>query len=803
LVALLCAGAVSPVVAVVAGAGGAALVAGMGVLGSVGANVLTDVVTQAIDGLRERERAPTREEIETALAARLESALTAGDASAEILRREVAALLREVDGAGALLQAVVDADDRETQEQLVGMLAALGADFADFRFLLGDLWTAAGAILDTLLRQDAEHRADRDRGRQQVTQLRLLRDEVAVIERRTRLTTAERSLGPDGVKPTTVWLDRCPYRGLWPFEEDDAEVFYGREWLTAELIASIAERLTGPSLVVVTGASGGGKSSLLRAGLMPAVARGSLTQAAADWPRVVLTPTAAPLHELATHLAALGAIDPILVRRELTEHPERAHLVVREAVLSATPRERQDGRVPGAVGRRLLLVVDQFEEVFTLVDEDPTQTDRFITALHAAAGTPCGPHNEPPAVVVLGVRGDFWERCAAYPPLAAALQNGPFLVGPMEEGDLRRAITGPAAAADLDIEPGLVDGILAELRDPGGGDSYPAGSLPLVSQAMLVTWENREGRRLTSRGYAQAGGVRHAIQVSADAIYDTLTPSQKAFARELFQRMVIVVRDGPPARRPVPRAELYAGSPAEQRSSLEAVIEAFAAQRLLLLTSSGAEIAHDALLHAWPRLRDWLEPDYDQRVLHNQLLDDADEWDGNGRDRSYLYRGARLAAVEEADRRWKTEPGRYPALGTAAREFLEDSRRNARISARIRQATMIVLTVLLVIALAAAGVAIQSAGIADRQRADALSRQFAAQSELLRPIPVLHNVWQRPRGAPRPQRRRATQSSPLWLIHNVRSFLAKRMPSALWLSARMARPWPPPARMGPSDCGTP
>ena len=225
-----------------------------------------------------------------------------------------------------------------------------------------------------------------------------------------------------------------------------------------------------------------------------------------------MTPTKDPLTELAARLAAIGGPDALAVRDGLTRHPDQAHLAVRSAVLAA----RHDGEPPGPGDgpddgtARLVLIVDQFEQVFTLNPDLAGQATRqaFITALCSAAGNPVGPGLEPPALVVIAVRGDFWDRCAAVPELADALQDGQFVVGPMTESELRVAITGPAETAGLRIDPALTDTILGDLRAAGADGS--AGVLPLLSQAMTLTWEQREGAWLTSHGYAQAGGVSQA-----------------------------------------------------------------------------------------------------------------------------------------------------------------------------------------------------------------------------------------------------------------------------------------------------
>ena len=267
------------------------------------------------------------------------------------------------------------------------------------------------------------------------------------------------------------WARGCPYRGLLPFAESDAEVFYGRERLAAELAAKLAARAASGGLVVVTGASGSGKSSLLRAGLVPILARGQQIPGSDRCARIVMTPTKDPLAELAARLAAVGGADALAVRDGLARHPDQAHLAVRSAVLAAAAR--RDAELPASAdgAARLVLIVDQFEQVFTLNPDLGGEATRqaFITALCAAAANPAGPGQEPAALVVIAVRGDFSDRCAAVPELVGPLQDGHFVVGPMTESELRVAITGPAEAAGLRIDPALTDTILGDLRVAGAG----------------------------------------------------------------------------------------------------------------------------------------------------------------------------------------------------------------------------------------------------------------------------------------------------------------------------------------------
>ena len=556
---------------------------------------------------------------------------------------------------------------------------------------------------------------------------------------RTSFVAAARGRGPaeevlaarDGRTPGAArWMRGCPYRGLLPFGETDAGVFYGRERLAAQLAVKLAGRASAGGVVVVTGASGSGKSSLLRAGLLPILALGQQIPGSARWPRIVMTPTKDPLTELAARLAAIGGPDALAVRDGLARHPDQAHLAVRSAVLAA----RHDGEPPwpgdgaGDGTGRLVLIVDQFEQVFTLnPDLDGRATRQaFITALCSAAANPVGPGLAPPALVVITVRGDFWDRCAAVPELAGALQDGQFVVGPMTESELRVAITGPAETAGLRIDPALTDTILGDLRAAGADGS--AGVLPLLSQAMALTWEQREGAWRTSHGYAQAGGVSHAVQTSANRVYESLSAGQQALAREILRSMTVASRDGGLARRPVTREDLYAGLPGAARADIDAILDAFAAERLAVLDDDKAQLSHDVLLRAWPRLRGWLEEDQASWILYSQLADAAVAWHDSDDDPSFLYRGGQLAALQQAVVRWSANPARSPVLSGTQRDFLQASERSAVRSSRLRRGAFAVLALLTVLAVAASGLAFSQRGAAIRQRDQAIYNQLIAEA---------------------------------------------------------------------------
>ncbi|MFC4590710.1 nSTAND1 domain-containing NTPase [Sphaerisporangium corydalis] len=699
LLAALSASALAPLVPLDA--------AGVGIIAGVGTNVLSEVITRSIDALRKRNgRRPTEDELEAELAERLTLALTASTAESALLKEELAGVLGRLDTAGIALEAAVDTGDERLQRHLTEAFAELGADFTGFGFLLAEVNDRAALIQEALHRQDIERRDDRERLRGQSVQLRLIRDDLA---RRGDLTRRD---GPRrGPSAPEMWTDGCPYRGLWPFQQEHATIFYGRERMTMALAGRLAERVPGVALLAVTGASGAGKSSLLRAGLLPAISRGLLPiPGSHEWPQMVLTPTRTPLDEIAVHLALLGGTEPAAIRKSLQYAPHLAHLIFRQALLA---HQRDAGLPPGS---RLLVVVDQFEEVFT---GDPEQSRAFVNALLAAVREP-----EPRVLVVLGVRGDYWGHCAAYPDLAEVLQDAQFMVGPMRESELRRAVTAPAVAAGLDIEPGLVDLLLGDLGAPSPTGAYEVGTLPLLSQSMLLAWEAREGDRLTIRGYGASGGVLRAVESSAEAAYGMLTPPQRDIARDLVRRLVAVEDDGRLLRVRSRRDDLGADGDAD----VERVLAVFTGKRLLVRGEHEIELSHDVLLHAWPRLRSWLEDDVAGRVLLGELLKDAGEWEAIGHDRSVLYRGVKLAAVREARVRWEAEPDRHPPLTGTARAFLAAGLASERRGARLRRLVVTAMALLLVTALAAAGIAVRAAGSAGRERDRALSKQYAAES---------------------------------------------------------------------------
>ena len=434
-----------------------------------------------------------------------------------------------------------------------------------------------------------------------------------------------------------------PYRGLEAFEEEDAALFFGREEVVAELVG----RVERARFVALIGASGSGKSSILRAGLVPAL-RGS-----GEWRIVLLTPGAHPLEALA---AALVPDGPPVQQAELIDG------------LRADPRTlvlslRSGGGRRKAGTRRTLVAIDQLEEVFTLC-RDEEERQAFLDNLITASGISEGPADAVPdadrATVVLTLRADFYAHLAPYPPLREAAAASQLYVGQMSADELRRAIEEPARQGGWEFTAGLVELLLRDVGDE-------PGALPLLSHALLETWRRRRGVTMTLRSYAESGGVKGAIARTADRVYETeLTDEQRPLGRDIFVRLTELGEGTQDTRRRVRLDELL---PAEEQraTAVRQLIMALADARLITVGQQTVEVAHEALIREWPTLREWLNADREGLRLHRRLTEAAAEWQLAGQDEGLLFRGARLAQGRE----WAT--ANPAALNEQERLFLSAS----------------------------------------------------------------------------------------------------------------------------------
>ncbi len=427
-----------------------------------------------------------------------------------------------------------------------------------------------------------------------------------------------------------------PYKGLQYFDPNDADRFFGRELLTGTLVSHLQEMLdtTGDAaalrFLAVVGASGSGKSSLLRAGMVPTICssqsleHGSTSpQRNPEWEAHIFTPTSHPLEVLNSLTFSTNAI----------HH---------------------------------LLVVDQFEELFTLCRSEVERRDFLDRLLNAA-----DPNGN--TVVVIALRADFYAHCAGYPQLRSALSARQVYIGAMDVIELQRAIEGPANQGGWMLEPGLVDLIL---RDAG----EEPGVLPLLSHALLETWHQREGRLLTLKGYLATGGVGGAIAKTAETFYTSLPASQKRLARNIFLRLTDLGDQTQETRRRAALEELF--TDLIEAPQVTQLLTQLADARLVTLASGTVEVAHEALIREWPTLRGWLAEDQAGMRLRHHISLAAQTWQDLHRDPAELYRGNRLTQVLE----WATQPEHSRELNLLENTFLKASQAEAQRQEEKRQA---------------------------------------------------------------------------------------------------------------------
>ncbi len=463
----------------------------------------------------------------------------------------------------------------------------------------------------------------------------------------------------------------CPFRGLAPFDAAHAEYFFGRERLVAELVA----RLVGSTLLAVVGPSGSGKSSAVRAGLLPALASGVVPESD-GWRQAVMRPGERPLAELSRTLARTV--------------PEADAGGDRDPTITAALDWL-------ATGERLVLVVDQFEEVFVAC-RDAVEREAFLDALVEGAGD-----EEERLIVVIALRADFYADCAQHATLSTMIGSNQVLVGPMRRDELRRAIELPARKSGLRVEARLVSALVGDVAGEPGG-------LPLLSAALVELWQRRSGRTLRYEDYERSGGVQGAVARLAEDAYQRLSEAQRRRARPMLLRLAGDDEEVETfVRRRVPLDELEVERDEDAAGALAVLTES----RLLTVDEGTVEVAHEALLREWPRLRGWLEADAEGRRLHQHLIGASQEWRDSERNPAELYRGARLAAALD----WAAEHD--AELNELEREFLDESRAaSEREAERQRRANRRLRTLLAGVGVLLAGAVVAGViAISERQGA--------------------------------------------------------------------------------------
>lgn len=501
----------------------------------------------------------------------------------------------------------------------------------------------------------------------------------------------------------------CPYRGLQRFDVEDAVFFHGREVLTGWLLAKLHPTRSDQRFLAISGPSGSGKSSLARAGLLASLKSGELP-GSRDWPLAVCMPGPNPLESLA--LAVMDALQldvsaGIHLMQDLGKDHRTLHFLSR-SVLHRT------------ADRRLVVLIDQFEEVFTLCADEAQRQALIGNLLYCALAA------DGQTAVLLTLRSDFYGRCAEYPELASAVSDRGELVGQMAPDELRRAIVEPARTAGLELEGDLADRLIEDVGEQ-------PGCLPLLEHALQQLWQERDGNRLTATAYRQIGFVAGALQQHAEKVFGGFKEGEPEACRRVLLRLVQVEETRAATRRRLTLDELVPAADSEaDRRSEAAVVDKLTAERLLTVETpetAGAEkrptveLAHEALIGRWKRLHDWIDADREALGVRRRVDEAAREWGAGGSDPSYLYTGTRLSQAEE----WAA--GRAGELNDASRAFLAASavRRDAEIETR-RRRRRLRFAVLAAVALLAVLAAVVMFGL--RQQSERFRQQSERQSQI-------------------------------------------------------------------------
>jgi WD40 repeat protein/DNA-binding SARP family transcriptional activator/tRNA A-37 threonylcarbamoyl transferase component Bud32 len=414
--------------------------------------------------------------------------------------------------------------------------------------------------------------------------------------------------------------ERNPYKGLRAFTEADARDFFGRGELAGRLATRLREEGPGSRFLAVVGPSGGGKSSVVRAGLVPAIRRGALGNPEAFIAEMF--PGAHPVEEVEAALVRIS-VRPVPRLHDLLVSGSRGLL---EAVDLVAPGEAE-----------VVLVVDQFEEVFTLTAHEQ-ERELFLESLRVAAADP-----ESRLRVIVTLRADFYDRPLLYPRFGELLGERTEAVPPLTPDELEQAIRGPAEGVGVRPEPGLVAEMIADV-------AHQPGALPLLQYALTELFERRDDQRLTLAAYREIGGITGALSARADRIYESMDPQSRRATKQLFLRLVTLGEGRQDTRRRVARSEL--DTLGVEPEAIDVVVDTFGRHRLLTFDREPStreptvEIAHEALLSAWNRLRTWIDEAREDLRQDQGLARAAAEWRASDGDASFLMRGSRLEQIE-------------------------------------------------------------------------------------------------------------------------------------------------------------
>jgi len=511
-----------------------------------------------------------------------------------------------------------------------------------------------------------------------------------------------------GESASRLYETVCPFRGLEVFREEHAKFFFGRE----SVVQRLQHYLQDHRFLAVIGPSGSGKSSVVQAGLIPALkkSRGQRAEGIAQINSSSPSALRPPLYSLFT-----PQDDPIrelaIALRPLMTPPPLTSGVIIEALMKNEKQLEYIGRdiCQNAGEAKLLLVIDQFEEVFTqTADEQKRQRffDSLLNTVEAANS---------PTFIVLTMRSDFLGKCAAYADLNTFIIDHLFQIGPMSLKELHEAIEEPAQRVGLEFEKGLVEIIL---RDASGAP----GELPLIEHALLELYERRSGNQLTQAAYEEIGGISGALAKRAEAEFARLTSAQQEILRKMFVLRLIQPGEGTEdTRRRATKEELLAAG--GNAKEAEAVLQQWTNARLLTTTRDEekkqeiVDVAHETLIRTWPKVQDWLKDERENTRLIGQLRQAAAEWQRAAESPDYLYTGAQLVRVEELQQHYAEDltalEKRFIQAGIAQRERLLQEKaalvqKQAEQQRQSLRRTRVFATALAVLLVLAAGLAWQA-----------------------------------------------------------------------------------------------
>jgi WD40 repeat protein len=495
-----------------------------------------------------------------------------------------------------------------------------------------------------------------------------------------------------------------PYRGLRAFQESDAALFFGRESLVRRLLNRMWEKEEYNRFLAVVGPSGSGKSSVVQAGLVPALRQGALP-GSENWFYAEFTPGVYPFQELANLIQSLAITPPENVLERL-QTDERAFSSLLKAVL---PDD----------GSEILLVIDQFEEVFTLT-ADEKAAEKFINALYEAL---VDAHSRLRLVVT--IRADFYDRPLLTPRISELVRERTEVVVPLSLSELERVIVEPARSVGVTMDPALVATIIAEVQEQ-------PGALPLLQYALTELFEKREGSAITPAAYRAIGGVRGALARRADEIYNRMDAQHQEVMRQVFLRLITLGEGTEDTRRRALLSEIMnLREGAENRAIIDTVVNTLGRTRLLafdrdpVTRSPTVEVTHEAIIREWGKLRAWLEESRSDVRLQRALAALAHDWESSGGDASFLLRGVRLQQYE----RWAqtsavdlTQQERAyleASLAVRARQEQEEQERQQRVR-RLEQRNINFLRLIIagLILLVVGAVTLTGFALSERQRAE-------------------------------------------------------------------------------------